>query len=421
MKGFPHGHAPHIRHLVGTLFMKPLLTGLLSRQPTLQTSGQTQPAAQPVDLWFHATEPEHIPAFLQLRRSIAIERPGLTGLITTDGSISRPDGLEPALGWSTIERNAHSIAAFFADWAPRLCLWAGGAIIPPLVSETAKRGVPMFLIDANAESFQTNVWRGEGLSQRRALKLFSTFLARDSEAEVTLCKMGIEPDDIFVAGRMQQGVPSLPHNETDLDELSDAISSRPTWLAARTRAEELDIILPAHLKASRAAHRLLLILVPDDGDEYDAFKQALDRHKLRYSVWPDMSGLADETAQVLLAEDPFEMGLWLRVSPVTFMGASLVSGFGGHNPYAAANLGSAILYGPNVGKHLLAYSRFASAGGARIVRDVDTLTAAVSQLSAPDRAAQMAMAAWEIATEGADVTDRVTSLVHDALDHLEES
>ncbi len=55
------------------------------------------------------------------------------------------------------------------------------------------------------------------------------------------------------------------------------------------------------------------------------------------------------------------------------------------------------------------------------MRDVDTLTAAVSQLSAPDRAAQMAMAAWEIATEGADVTDRITSLVHDALDHLEES
>jgi len=421
MKGFPHGQAPHIHHAVDTLFMKPLLTGLLSRQSTNKTSSQARPAARLVDLWCHATEPEHIPAFLQLRRSIAIERPGVTCLITTDGSISRPEGLEPTLGWSTIERSTQSIAAFFADWAPRLCLWAGGALMPPLISETAKRGVPMFLLDANAESFQTTVWRGEGLSQRRALKLFSTFLARDSEAEAALRKMGIESDDIFVAGRMQQGVPSLPHNEADLNDLSRAISSRPTWLAACTRAEELTVILPAHLKASRAAHRLLLILVPDDEDECDAFKQALDEHRLRYSVWPDMSGLADETAQVLLAEDPFEMGLWLRVSPVTFMGASLVSGFGGHNPYAAANLGSAILYGPNVGKHLLAYSRFASAGGARIVRDLDTLTAAVSQLSAPDRAAQMAMVAWEIATEGADVTDRVTSLVHDALDHLEES
>ena len=401
--------------------MKPLLSGLLSRQNLSATAGKQQGPVRRVDLWFHATQRAHVHAFLQLRRSISVERPDLTCLITTDNSITRPDGLDPTIGWSVISRDGNGITSFFAEWAPRLCLWACGAIIPPLVFEADKRGIPLFLLDAHAGGFQTNMWRGQGLSQRRALRLFSTFLARDSEAEAVLCKMGIEAEDIFVSGRMQQGVPSLPCNETDLANLSEAINSRTTWLAACVRSEELDIILAAHFKASRAAHRLLLILVPDDEDERDIFKNALDQHQFRYTTWPDMDGLSDETAQILLAEDPFEMGLWLRIAPVSFMGASLVSGYGGHNPYAAANLGSAILYGPNVGKHLDSYSRFAAAGGARIVRDVDTLAAAVTQLSAPDRAAQMAMAAWEIATEGAEVTDRVTSLVHDALDHLEES
>ena len=88
--------------------------------------------------------------------------------------------------------------------------------------------------------------------------------------------MGVEADDIFVAGRMQQGIPTLPCNETDLNDLSAALNSRPSWLAACVRAEELDIILPAHFKASRAAHRLLLILVPDDENEYEAFKDAFE-------------------------------------------------------------------------------------------------------------------------------------------------
>lgn len=403
--------------------MKPLLSGLLARSNV--TGGaplsEDSPQARAVDLWFHATEAAHVPAFLQLRRSIALERPDLTCLITTDGSLAQPDGLDSSIGWATMSREASDITSFFAQYAPRLCLWAGGWIIAPLAQEADKRGIPLFLLDAHADGFQTNVWRGQGLSQRRALKLFSTFLARDSEAETALRKMGVEAEDIFIAGRMQQGVPSLSCNEADLNALSLALNSRPTWLAASVRAEELDIILPAHFRASRAAHRLLLILVPDDENECEAFKDALDQHQFRYTVWPETDGLSDETAQVLLAEDPFELGLWYRISPVSFVGASLVAGHGGHNPYAAANLGSAMLYGPNVGKHLESYSRFAAAGGARIVRDVDTLTAAVSQLSAPDRAAQMAMAAWEIATEGADVTDRITSLVHDALDHLEDS
>ena len=403
--------------------MKPLLSGLITRplasSELSPKAGQAEPL--PVDLWCHATEPSHVSAFLQLRRSLSGERPDIPCLITTDGSLTKPDGLHSSISWASVSRNGSAISAFFALYAPRLCLWAGGWINPPLAQEADKRQIPLFLLDAHAEGFQTNLWRGQGLSQRRALKLFSSFLARDSEAETVLRKMGVDAQDIFIAGRMQQGVPSLPCNEADLAELSSALNSRPTWLAACARAQELDIILSAHLKASRAAHRLLLILVPDDEAEGDAFKAALEHHQLRYAIWPETEGLSDETAQVLLAEDPYELGLWLRLSPVSFMAASLVSGHGGHNPFAPANLGSAILYGPNVGKYLESYSRFAAAGGARIVRDINTLTAAVIHLSAPDRAAQMAMAAWEIATEGADVTDRITSLVHDALDHLEKS
>ena len=88
-------------------------------------------------------------------------------------------------------------------------------------------------------------------------------------------------------------------------------------------------------------------------------------------------------------------------------------------PPQPAALGSAILYGPNIGRHLHAYSRLAEAGAARIVRDTDTLTTALKQLVAPDRAAAMSLAAWEIVSEGAQVSDRIMDLIQDALDLAE--
>ena len=83
-----------------------------------------------------------------------------------------------------------------------------------------------------------------------------------------------------------------------------------------------------------------------------------------------------------------------------------------------AALGSAILYGPNVGRYLEVYSRFANAGAARIVKDSDTLASAVQQCLAPDQAALMAAAGWNVASSGAEVTDKVIELVHDTLDAL---
>ncbi len=400
--------------------MKPLISNLLARtgKPRNAQSG-TDTKARDVDLWFHATERAHLPAFLQLRRSIRAERPDLSCLITTNGSVERPEGFDPFVTWHTFEGDKLAdVSRFFAEFAPRLCLWAGGWFKPALIAEAAARGLPMFLIDAQAEGLQTARWRSLAGAEKRAVLSFSACFARDSEAASALERFGVDQNDITVAGHMQEGIPALPYNDADLEELRAACTSRPTWLAACARAGELETILKAHVKASRTAHRLMLVLVPDDEDEGELFEQSLIQHNLRYCVWPETAGLADETAQVLLAKDPFEMGLWFRLAPVAFMGASLVPGFGGHNPYAPANLGSAILYGPNVGRHLDNYSRFASVGAARIVRDTDTLAAAVTQLSAPDRAAKMAMAAWELATEGAEVTDKITALVHDVLDHL---
>ena len=126
--------------------------------------------------------------------------------------------------------------------------------------------------------------------------------------------------------------------------------------------------------------------------------------------------LPDETTQVILADTAGELGLWYRIAPITFMGGSLCEGAHGSDPNEPAAHGSAIIHGPNVRAYQPAYSRFAEAGAARGVRDADTLAQAVQSIIPPDRSAAMAHAAWDVATQGAAMMDRLVALVGETLD-----
>jgi 3-deoxy-D-manno-octulosonic-acid transferase len=76
-----------------------------------------------------------------------------------------------------------------------------------------------------------------------------------------------------------------------------------------------------------------------------------------------------------------ELGLFYRLSPLVFMGGSLVP-HGGQNPIEPAKLGAAILHGPYVHNFTDVYAAIDRAGGALPVADGQALTAALADLLA---------------------------------------
>ena len=129
----------------------------------------------------------------------------------------------------------------------------------------------------------------------------------------------------------------------------------------------------------------------------------------------------DEHVQILIADTDDEMGLWLRIAPVCFMGNSLIKGAKGCSPNAATSLGSAVLHGPFISKYIPGYARLDAAGAAREVSDTTQLAAAVQDLLAPDKTAEMAHAGWEISTSGAEAMDHAIALIYDVLKPQEAS
>ncbi len=370
-------------------------------------------------IWGHATSPARVRVLVQIAERLRQHRGDVTLLLTTTPDIAQPDHLDHRVLWTPVpDEGRRPITAFLDHWKPDICLWTGGYLRPALIIETADRDTPMFLIDVDAKGFASAQSRWFPDITRACLSEFGAIMLRNHEARQPMRRLGVAEKDLTVTGPLQEGGRALFCRESEREEMAAILSGRPVWLAAMAQVDELDALIKAHRLASRTAHRLLLILVPDDETDGQEFYERLQNEGCRTAVWSE-GAMPDETTQILLADTYGELGLWYRLAPVTFMGSSLVPGYGGRDPFEPAALGSAILYGPNVSRYLTAYSRFAGARAARIVKDAETLSAALIWLSAPDQAALMAVAAWDVASNGAEVTDQVIDLLQDTLDVME--
>lgn len=367
-------------------------------------------------LWAHADSLSRLRALVSVCQRIRQQRPGLSVLVTGPDTLGDPGMVRDDLPGE----NMPEINAFLDHWAPDLCLWASHALRPALLHMASARGCGLTLIDADDRDWTTPASRWLPDLAPATLAQFETILATDESSERRLRRMGVAPQQLAVVGPLTEAAVPLDCSIRLHEELAALLVGRPLWLAARLHPDEVDVILHAHARASRLAHRLLLFLVPDDSRHQHAIAAQVDAAGFRVCHW-DAGEMPDENTQIILAPGPEELGLWYRLAPLAFIGGSLVPGRQGHDPLEAAALGSAILYGPVVGRHLSSYSRLAEAGAARIVKDADTLAAAVSQLIAPDRAAAMAHAGWDIISAGAAMTDQVVDLVLDRLDRMEAS
>jgi 3-deoxy-D-manno-octulosonic-acid transferase len=86
--------------------------------------------------------------------------------------------------------------------------------------------------------------------------------------------------------------------------------------------------------------------------------------------------LPTAATDIYVADTLGELGLFYRLSPIVFMGGSLVE-HGGQNPIEAVKLGAAIVHGPHVFNFSDVYEALDGAGGAR---RADTREALVKQL-----------------------------------------
>lgn len=394
----------------------PLAAYLAFRRGVAARQAEFPPRPKGPLVWVHCPDPARIPTVSALAAQLAHEGDWPTFLVS---SATIPEGAPsgPKLILQPAPPDQRDPARVFLEhWRPDVLLWMQGDFLPVLLAETDRMPLARLMIDMRAA--RVGVAGGgwmPGLTGA-LLDLFEHALATDHDAAIRLRKAGFPAEKIEVTGPLDPGTPVLPCNERERRDLAQTLGSRSVWCAAEVPLVELEQVSAAHRQASRRAHRLLLILVP--ANPADATEMANRLRDDGFAVACRSEGAEpDETTQIYLADSTAEMGLWYRLAPFTFMGGTL-EGVGGRHPFEPAGLGSAVLHGPVTAEHAPFYQRLASAGASRAVRSAADLGNAVEVLLAPDKAAAMAHAAWDVTSGGAEVTNRVVDLIRSRLDRL---
>ncbi|MBE1294443.1 MAG: 3-deoxy-D-manno-octulosonic acid transferase [Rhodobacteraceae bacterium] len=377
------------------------------------------PRPKGVVIWLHSTDPTRARTLAKLGLRLAAQRSDARVLLTTPHDLPLTQTLPDGVIWQPCPSESPAdIAVFLAHWQPEIMIWLGSSIRPALIDAVRTRDIPSMMLEVHRPKLdQKRRWGPEPI--RGTLSRFNTIFAQDKATAIRLRKLLGDSSKVEVSGTLMEEAPALRVQESDLEELRSCLAGRPVWLAARLQPEELETVLNAYRAVLRLSFRMLLVVVPDNPAQAKAMRETIAAGGWRVADW-DNGDFPEENTQVLFAETPDELGLWYRIAPISFVGSSLIPGAGGRDPLEPAALGSAILYGPSVRRYLSSYTRLANVGAARIVKDADSLTAALMFLAAPDQVAAMAHAGWQVVSDSAAVSDKVLEHAHMLMDTQEE-
>ena len=394
---------------------------LNSSKHTSEVPPNFQDYTDPV-IWVAAHDSASVRAFLNIRTKL--DQSGLNITLLISGSADLIGQFEPEAGvvYSTLPaENPKDCAAFIEHWKPIIGFWIGDPLYPVLIQTAFQSDVPLVLLNASENIKPNGVGYFHAQAIAQSLRAFRMAFALNFVSGGICVHLGMADHAVQVTGPLSEGSVILPADDQDLDKLSEAVRGREIWFASNVPDAELDHVLAAHDALRGTNRRLLLVLNPADPSQSETLAIALAEKGWRAAIRSKADQLKGQT-QIYLADKPDELGLWFRLAPISYLGGTLVEGEKGRDPLEAAALGSAIVHGPRTGGHRDSFSQLHSANPPAATQIVtpDNLARVVSELLSPDVAAAQANSAWEFVSRGAELTDRLVDLIHEAYEIAEE-
>ena len=268
------------------------------------------------------------------------------------------------------------VERFLDRWRPQLALFVESDLWPNLLIETARREIPMVLLNARLSERSFRRWQYLPQFIGHLLQGFDLCLARTRADADRLTRLGGRK--VVVSGNLKLDVPAPPADAAALAALKDAIGTRPVTAAASTHPGEDELVIAAHRRLRAGTPGLLTLIAPRHPERGPQIATLVRAAGLTAAM-RSQNELPDATTDIYVADTMGELGLIYRLAPVVFIGGSLVP-HGGQNPIEAAKLGAAIVHGPHVANFQELYAELDAAHGAELVADGDRLAAALGAL-----------------------------------------
>lgn len=329
-------------------------------------------------IWFHAASVGETNAVIPLiqevrRRSINVV---LTTGTVTSAAVAR-DRLDSSVIHQYVPLDIKpSVARFLDHWKPDLAIIAESEIWPMTILELGARHTPQVLVNGRLSDRSFERWsRRSSLAEALFENLSQVVAQSDLDAE-RFRALGAR--QVVVSGNLKVDTVAPPFDAEELKRLQAEIRARPTWAATSTFEGEEEIVADVHRALAPRHKGILTVLVPRHPERGDAIEAMLAARGLKVARRSRGDQILADT-DIFLGDTIGEMGLYLSLARIVFVGRSLKGG-GGQNPLEPAMFGCAVLAGSNVQNFREAYARLLKNGGARFIRDGEMLARGVSFL-----------------------------------------
>jgi 3-deoxy-D-manno-octulosonic-acid transferase len=286
-----------------------------------------------------------------------------------------------------------AVSNFLNHWSPDLAIIAESELWPMTILELGARRVPQILVNGRLSDRSFRAWKRRSNIAEALFENLAHVIAQSEADGERFRALGARP--VTVSGNLKVDTDPPLADAATLSALRGQIGQRKTWAAVSTHDGEERAVAAIHSRLKAGHLGLLTIIVPRHPERCDALEAEFAHAGLKV-VRRSVNERIRHDTDILLGDTIGEMGLYLRLTEIAFVGRSLAAA-GGQNPLEPAMLGTAVLSGINVQNFRDSYQRLIDAGGAKLVRDEDMLAGAVNFLLNNPAARQRMMEAGSAA------------------------
>ncbi|KAB2955777.1 MAG: 3-deoxy-D-manno-octulosonic acid transferase [Rhizobiaceae bacterium] len=302
-------------------------------------------------------------------------------VVVTTGTVTSAEVCEKRFGERVIHQYVPldlkpAVSNFLEHWQPDLAIIAESELWPMTILELGARRVPQVLVNGRLSDRSFRAWKRRAYLAEALFENLAHVIAQSDVDGERFSALGARP--VTVSGNLKVDTDPPPVDERTFSRIRAEIGRRPTWAAVSTHDGEEQVAADIHRRLKSRHPDLLTIIVPRHPERCDVL--AAQFAEAGFDVVRRSTGERIRPGtDIFLGDTIGEMGLYLRLTEIAFVGRSLTAE-GGQNPLEPAMLRTAVLAGVNVQNFRESYQRLIDAGGAKLVKDADMLAGAVNYL-----------------------------------------
>ena len=349
--------------------------------------GYVSASTEPV-IWVHAVSVGETIAAAPLVRALLRRNPDIPILMTAmtpTGSARAKALFGDRIQYAFSPYDTPGAVKRFVDRVnPRALVIMETELWPNMISLSAKRHVPMFLINARLSERSAKGYERVASLVTPLLRKISWIAAQAEEDANRFLRIGATPESVSVTGSIKFDVEISDHVRQSASALRARLGvDRPVWIAASTHEGEDRQILEAHQRVLNRFPNALLMIVPRHPERFATVAALIASMGLSVSCRSNddehRSARDFLGYEVYLGDTMGELLMLYGASDLAFVGGSLIER-GGHNPLEPAAWGLPVLSGPHIFNFETIYNQLADGQGVYFTPSDASLADCVTQL-----------------------------------------